>query len=330
MKKKPISILIAIILLPLVLGACTTVAPLKPTEQTLREISLPVGYIPNVQFAPLYVAIEKGYFKDAGVDVKIDYSFETDALALVGAGKLEFAMVSGEQVLLGRAQQLPVVNVLAWYQKYPVGIASLKSAGITRPEDLRGKRIGTPVLSGASYVGMEALLAAGGLKDTDVQIDTIGFNQVESLVTGREDAVVVYVANEPVQLKGQGYDIDVILVSDYLTLVSNGLITSEMMLREDPELVKGVSNALLKGIKDTIADPDEAYEICKKYVENLENADEATQKAVLAESIKLWQGDRLGYSEPDAWENMQNVLLQINLLQDKLDLKKAYTNEFVP
>jgi len=329
MKKKYVSLMLSLFILPLALGACTSSAPEKASGQSLREISLPVGYIPNVQFAPLYVAIEKGYFRNAGVNIKIDYSYETDALALVGAGKLEFAMVSGEQVLLGRAQQLPVVNVLAWYQKYPVGIVSLKSAGITKPEDLRGKRIGTPVLSGASYVGMEALLAAGGLKDADVQIDTIGFNQVESLVTGREDAVVVYVANEPVQLEAQGYDVDILLVSDYLTLVSNGLITSEKILNEDPELVRGVANALLNGIKDTIADPDGAYEICKKYVENLENADEATQKRILAESIKLWQGEQLGYSQPEAWVNMQNVLMKIGLIQKELDLEKAYTNEFI-
>ncbi len=330
MKKRSISLLLALIIFTLLFGACASNGPEKATEASLREISLPVGYIPNVQFAPLYVAMEKGYFKDAGVNVKIDYSFETDALALVGAGKLEFALVSGEQVLLGRAQQLPVVNVLAWYQKYPVGIASLKSAGIAKPEDLRGKRIGTPVLSGASYVGMEALLAAGDLKDADVQIDTIGFNQVESLVTGREDAVVVYVANEPVQLKAQGYDVDVLLVSDYLTLVSNGLITSEKMLIEEPELVRGVVNALLKGIQDAIADPDGAYEICKKYVENLDNADETTQKAVLTESIKLWQGEKLGFSQPEAWVNMQEVLLKIGLIQEELDLERAYSNEFIP
>ena len=84
MKQKWLVLLIPILLL----CAC---APSNPTAAAtsapLQKISLPVGYIPNVQFAPIYVAIEKGWFKDAGFDLSLDYSFETDAMALVGAGQ---------------------------------------------------------------------------------------------------------------------------------------------------------------------------------------------------------------------------------------------------
>lgn len=322
--------LLIIVVISLLLSSCAIGPGKTTTANPLVEISLPVGYIPNIQFAPLYVAMDKGYFRDAGIDLTIDYSFETDALSLVGADKLQFSLVSGEQILLGRAQQLPVVNVLAWYQKYPVGIISMADANITKPEDLRGKKIGSPVLFGASYVGLEALLSAGGLKDADVQIDTIGFNQVESLVSGREDAVVVYIANEPVQLRALGYSINTIPVSDYLTLVSNGLITNEKTIKEDPKLVQSMVTAMLRGIEDVIANPDEAYEISKKYVENLANADEKVQKQILAKSIQLWQADKVGVSKDEAWRNMQDVLLQMKLINEPQDLSKAYTNEFIP
>ncbi len=318
-----------VLLFLVVLSGCSPAAtPAKPQEMV--DITIPVGYIPNVQFAPLYVAMEKGWFKEAGFNVTLDYSFETDAVALVGADKLQFAVVSGEQVLLARAQGLPVVYTFAWYQQYPVGIASMKSTGITKPEDLKGKKVGTPVLSGASYVGMKAIMSAAGLQDSDLQVDTIGFNQVESLSAGKEDAVVVYIANEPVQLRAQGYEINLMKTADYKQLVSNGLITSETMVREHPEQIKSLNAAMLKAMEFTKTNPDEVYDICKKYVENLANADEAVQKEVLRTSIELWQGGRMGASQPQAWENMQQVLLDMGLISEKMDLSKAYSNEFLP
>jgi len=323
-------IIFSILIISLLLAACAPQAPVSaPASQELTAIRLPVGYIPNVQFAPLYVAMEKGYFKEAGLEVNLDYSFETDAVALVGANELPFSIASGEQVLLGRAQGLPVVYVYTWYGEYPVGIASLAEAGIVKPEDLRGRKIGTPVLYGASYIGFRALLQAGGLKESDVTLSVIGFNQVEALSSGQVDAVVIYVPNEPVQLANQGYKLNVIRTADYLPLVGNGLITNEKTIAENPDLVRRMAGALQKGVADTLADPDAAYEICKKYVENLTEADEAAQKQVLKTSLEFYQTEPLGQSAPQAWENMQNILLTMGLLAGEQDLSQAWSNAFV-
>lgn len=311
----------------LALSACTSPGS---TQGALTRIKLPLGYIPNVQFSPLYVAVEKGYFKQAGVEIEFDYSFETDAVSLVGANELQFAVVSGEQVLLARAQGLPVVYVAAWYQQYPVAVVSKVEQNIKVPADLQGKKIGLPGLYGANYIGLDALLFSAGLTEQDVTLDSIGFNQVEALAADREQAVSVYTANEPVQLQAQGYALNEMRVADYVQLASNGLITNETTLAQNPDLVRGMAEAFLKGLRDTIANPDEAYEISKKYVDNLSQADETVQKQVLARSIELWKAERLGYSNADAWTNMNDLLVKMGLLSTPLDVNQAFTNDFVP
>lgn len=296
----------------------------------LTKISLPMGYIPNIQFAPFYVAVEKGYFKDAGIEIEFDYKFETDGVALVGAGELPFAVVSGEQVLLARSKGLPVTYVAAWYQQYPVSVVAKSELGIVIPQDLKGKKIGLPGLFGANYVGLRALLNAAKLSESDVTLDTIGFNQVETMAAGQQDIVVGYTANEPIQLRARGIAVTELRVADYAQLAANGLLASEKVIAENPELVRAFVSAFLKGLKDTLDNPDEAFTLSGKYIPNFSDLDAAVQKQVLTTSIEQWQATRLGYSDPQAWENMQTVLLDMGLLTEKLDLSKAFTNEFIP
>jgi NitT/TauT family transport system substrate-binding protein len=320
-----------IFLLFLFLAACQpqpVTTPTKTADQ-LTPVRLPVGYIPNIQFAPLYVAIDKGFFNDQGLDVSLDYSNEIDSVALVGAGELPFTVASGEQVLLGRGGGLPLVYTMAWYQDYPVGVVSLKDKGIVSPADLKGKRVGIPMLSGASYIGFNALLKSAGLTEKDVSLDTIGYTQLESLVTGRDDAVVVYAANEPLQLEAKGYDINLLRTADYNNLVGNGLVTNEELIKKDPELVRKMVTATLQGLEYTINNPDDAYEISRKYVENLAQ-DDPVQKKVLASSIEMWKTDQLGFSQPQLWENMQQVLIGMGLLEKPLDLTRVFTNDYLP
>jgi NitT/TauT family transport system substrate-binding protein len=100
------------------------------------------------------------------------------------------------------------------------------------------------------------------------------------------------------QLQKMGIEIDQFKVSDAVDLVSNGIITNEKTLQEDPELVQAVVSATLKGMNYTIQHPDEAFEISKKYVENLAEGDAELQMEILNRSIAQWQAERIGYSDP--------------------------------
>ncbi len=323
-KKKGLASLALMMVLLLV--ACTGKASPTPT---LRTIRLPMGYIPNVQFAPIYVAVERGYFAEEGLALEFDYSFETDGVKLVGVGELPFAIASGDQVILARAQGLPVVYITEWYQRFPIAVVALTESGIRSPQDLEGRRVGIPETFGASFIGWRALVEATHLDETKVQLLTIGYTQKESLVEGRVDAAVVYVNNEPVLLQQEGYDLQVIPVADYADLPANGLITNEQTIAQEPDLVRAFVRAFLRGLQDTLDDPEAAFQISTRYVEGLaDNAD--VQRAVLQATLDYWRAERLGYSERETWENGIQVMQAAGLLDVELNVDDLFNNDFLP
>ncbi len=326
-----LKLILPVLLIALSVTACGGAGPAAVPGQPV-DVRLSLGYIPNVQFAPYYVGIDRGFFAAQGLNVTIEHRQETDGAKLVATGEIPFAVISGEQVLLGRQQGLPLVYVFEWFQHYPVGIASRQELGITTPADLAGHSVGTPVKEGASYIGLEALLASAGLTDADINLQTTGYAQVDTLASGTVDAVVIYVNNEPVQLEAQGIPINLIRVSDYTDLVSNGLVTSEQTLARNPALVRAMVVALAESLQYTIEHPDEAFEISKRFVEGLggDPDTEAVQREILDRSIELWRADRVGLSNMASWEQMQAVLLDMGLLEQPLDLEEVFTNEFVP
>jgi len=223
-----------------------------------------------------------------------------------------------------------VTYVAAWYQQYPISVIAKRDANISSVQDLKGKTIGLPGLFGANYVGLRALLFKAHMSESDVTLDSIGFNQVDLMAAGQQDIVVGYTANEPIQLRARGIPVTEIRVADYVQLASNGILASEKVIKENPDLVRKFVGAFLKGLSDTISNPDEAFKTSETYIPNFADLDANVQKQVLETSVEQWKTDRLGYSDPQAWENMQDVLLESGLITDKLDLNKAYTNEFIP
>lgn len=302
-----------------------------PAPQPLTKITLAMGYIPSVQFAPFYVAQSRGYFEEAGLDITYRYGFETDLLKLVGTNELQFMIGSGEEVILGRSQGLPVRYVMRWYREFPVVMFAKADSGITSPKDLAGKKLGLPGLFGASYIGWKAMVYATGLNEREVTLQSIGFTQATAVSQGLVDAAMDYVVNGPAQLKLAGEETVVLHVSDYVDLPSNGIITNEQTIRDHPEVVRALVSALIKGLRDTLADPDAAFEASLAAVPEAGGQQAAVSRAIFDESLKLWQAgeEELGVSDPLIWEKGAEFMAAMGLIQSAVPADELYTNDFV-
>ncbi len=310
--------------------AVTTAA----VPKTKQAVTLALSYIPNVQFAPYYVAQDKGYFAAEGLDVKLEYSTVNDLLAIVGQGKIQFALASGDEVLQARAQGIPITYIATQYQKYPIALAAPKDKNIKSLADLKGKTIGIPGPYGSNYIGLKAILASAKLTEEDVKVQNIGFTQREALASGKIDAAMVYSMNEPVQLQKAGIALDVYEVSNVTNIASVGLVTSESLISSNPDLVQRMTRAVQNGLKDTIASPEAAFESTLKVAPDAKGDNAELQKAVLKETVTFMtayyvRGQDIGYSDPKVWEATQQFLLDNKLLRNKVDLNTAFTNKFL-
>ena len=321
------NLLLIVIALVVVLTGCAGGFRLGSREP--QKVTIAMGFIPNVQFTPMYVAIEKGYFADEGLQVALDYGMETDLLQRVGTGDLRFAVASGDQVILARGNDLPVTYVLNWYRRFPVCVVSMADTGVTAPQDLVGKTVGIPALQGASYIGWLAFLDQVGISPESVDLQVIGYTQVASLVEGRVDAAICYALNEPVQLAEAGYDLNVFYLDQYTHLVSNGLITNDESIEEEPRLIRAVAQAFLRGLQDTIDDPDAAFQVTRKVIPEIDETTAPLQRAVLQECVAFWRADNLGVSRPEDWAESASLLRKLGLLSVDVAPESLYSNQFV-
>ena len=349
---------------------------------TPQDLRFALTFLPNIQFSPVYVMIANGHAADAGLNLFIEYADEPIVADMVANNTIPFGVISGEQTIMARAGERPIVYIYEWYQQYPVGIVIPDTTDAETVADLQDRKIGIPILGGASYSGLIALLTANEMTEEDVQLEVIGYIAPDAICTGYVEASVIYVNNEPLQIQqranagncGDVTGVSVIRVADYVDIVSNGLITNEETIANNPELIQAMITAFDNGLRDVINNPAAAYLISLEYVENLP-ADEdfyaaleeaaaaqteflaetpsreeiaASREAlleelsaqfsdetliqfrVLLETIKLWDVEQLGYTDPASWETTLGILEATDMLPGEVSLEGAYTNDFVP
>ncbi len=278
-------------------------ASLSAAQTDLAAERILLTFVPNVQFAPFYLGLEHGHFADAGFDIALEHLQEPEVLDLVAVEQANFGIVSGEQVILARAQGRDVVYVFEWFQQYPVGLVFDAAAPISQVADLRGQRVGIPGRFGASYSGLTTLLHSAGLSEDDVEVNEIGFSAPEVFCLGAVDAAIVYINNEPLQMRrladagecGAIENVAVIPVSAQVDLVSNGLIVNRALLNDDPAAIARMVSALSAATRLAVTNPSAAYLASLPYVENLPA--DATLVAAL-EAAAARQDEFLA-SEPD-------------------------------
>jgi NitT/TauT family transport system substrate-binding protein len=335
--KLALRIVLPLIILALGLAACTS-APTMPvaSDETaapaLETVTLGLGFIPNVQFAPYYVGIEKGFYRDAGINLELSYGFENDYLKLVGVGEYPFMVGSGDQVVLGRAQGLPVRYVLNWYSRYPVVVFAKTDRAITTPADLAGKRVGIPGAFGASYVALRGILEAAGLNEQEIKLESIGFTQAAAVSEDKVDAAVDYAVNGPVVLALAGIPTTQIALDDYLVIPANGIVTNETMIAERPELVQAMVRATQQAIDYTLANPDEAFAIALKSVPEAGGDNESASRAVFDASLAYWtprKGQTPGATDLADWQAAAEFMQRIGLIDTVVDAGTLFTNQFV-
>lgn len=324
---------VMLLLLPTLLAACGGDDDAGSSEPT--PVTIGLTFVPNIQFAPFYVADAKGYYEDAGLEVEFNHhAVGADQFGPLVAGQEDLLMASGDEVIQVRARDVEIVYLAVVYRKYPVALIVPEDSDIQTIADIEGKKVGVPGEYGANWIGLLALLDSAGLTADDISVESIGFTQATALLAGHVDAVMGYINNEPIQIASGGMAVRTFAVSDVSPLIANGLVVTDEYLDENPDTARAMVEATLRGLQYTIDNPEEAVEIAKDYVPTLTDAEqEASALDVLQATLPLWEvesGGEIGAADPADWEAMQEFLLQHGLLEREVDIDDVFTLDYLP
>lgn len=215
--------------------------------------------------APYFVAIDKGYFADAGVSVEVTAgqgSLDAIPKVATGAFPVGFADINSLIKFLDQNPGAPVIGAMMIYDKPPFAIVGRRSLGVEVPSDLEGKILGAPPPDGA-FAQWPIFVAETGINASAVTIEPVGFPTREpSLAEGNVQAVTGFSFTSSlntIRLGVPAEDVSVILMADHgVDLYGNVIIVNTDFAAENPDAVKGFLEAVAKGWVDTIADPEAA------------------------------------------------------------------------
>jgi len=256
------------------------------TVQAQTAVKFSLNFKPDGSNAAWFLAQERGYFRQAGLDVTIDASNGTgDVITRLGTNTYDFgfADIGALMEFAARNPQQAPVAVLVVYANSPLSVASLKRSGLNRPGDLAGKRIGGPISDGA-YRMLPAFAQRTGLDLSKVKMENIDIRMRETLlVRGDVDAIVGFDSSMWFNLKTMGVKQEDVVFMRYtdagLDLYGNALMVSRKMLESNPQAVRAFVRATALGWRDAMADPAAA-------IEALAKRDPLVNKAIETEKLQ--------------------------------------------
>ena len=285
-----------------------------------KGATLVLDFVPNAAHSGIYAAEAEGFYGDEGVDLKIQPPGEsTDAPKLLGAGKVEFAILDIHDLGIARERGIDLVGVAPIVQRPLASILARGDGPVRRPRDLQGHSVGVTGLPSDEAIVASEVEADGG-DPAQVKRVTIGFTAVPSLAAAKVDAATGFWNAEGVALRRQGVPIRVFKVDrfgapPYPELV---LTTSRKTLEADPELVDATIAATRRGYAFAERDPEAALDDLLAADPSLERADQKAQLNALLPVLAPHPFDAKVLHEWAAWD------LDHGLLEKPLDVEQAF------
>jgi ABC-type nitrate/sulfonate/bicarbonate transport system substrate-binding protein len=302
-------------------------------EQSLQEITVLLDWVPNTNHTGLYVAIEKGFYKQEGLEVNIIQPSEGGPAGLIAAGQGEFGISYQEQVTFARTSKepLPVVAIAAVLQHNTSGFASPVEKGIRRPANFEGKKYGgwgSPV----EEATIKALMEIDHADFTNTEMVTIGAIDFFAAVQEYVDYTWIYYGWDGVAAELKNFPINFILLQDYapqLDFYTPVIITRERLLKQEPDLIRKFLRATEKGYQYSIENPEAAVKDLLKHAPEINYDIAIASQKYLAGQYQA-EAPYWGVMERERWENYAQWLNDQDLIEKMLDVEASFTNEFLP
>ncbi|MFP5452467.1 MAG: ABC transporter substrate-binding protein [Thermoleophilia bacterium] len=302
------------------------------TDAANEPVQLLLDWYPNADHAGIFAAAGEGFFAEQGLAVTPTVpSDAAAALKEVGAGKAPFAISYEPEVLLARAQGVPVVAVGALVTHPLNSILVRADSGIESPRDLEGKVVGQAGLP-LDRPLLDTVVEADGGDPAAVETRNVGFNLAPALASGRVDAIVgAYWNIESVDLAEQGIETRAFRleehgVPDYDELV---LVTGDRIAADRPELVEAMLAGLRRGQDWAATDQSGAVEHLVEANPDLDPGIVSEQIALTADLLSPPDGETLDMSR-DEWAAFATWMRENGLLEGEVDVDEAMTTRFLP